>query len=122
MGQVTRVSLACVALAVGLGASPWSAAAHHGWSGYDQGKVLTVTGVMRDPVYEHPHGTIRLETRDKTWMVVLAPPSRMELRGLSKTMLTAGKTATVVGYPHRTQTEEMRAERITINGQTVELR
>jgi hypothetical protein len=28
----------------------------------------------------------------------------------------------VVGYPHRTVADEMRAERITINGKTVELR
>jgi len=28
----------------------------------------------------------------------------------------------VVGYPHRTNPEEMRAERITIDGKTVELR
>ena len=31
-------------------------------------------------------------------------------------------TATVVGYPNRTNPQEMRAERITIEGKTVELR
>ena len=53
---------------------------------------------------------------------MLAPPSRMEARGLSQSMLKLGATATVVGYPHRSKPDEMRAERITIDGKTVELR
>lgn len=58
----------------------------------------------------------------KTWHVVLAPPSRMEARGLPKDMLVAGKHATVYGYPHLSQGDEMRAERITIEDKTTELR
>ena len=96
--------------------------AHHGWSGYDGTKTLTLTGVIKQSGYEHPHGSIALEVPGKVWSVVLAPPSRMESRGLPKTMLKPGVTATVVGYPHRTESEEMRAERITIEGKTVELR
>jgi hypothetical protein len=37
-------------------------------------------------------------------------------------MLAPGTTAKVEGYPNRTDPEEMRAERITIDGKTVELR
>jgi hypothetical protein len=37
-------------------------------------------------------------------------------------MLTIGGTASVYGYPHRTKTDEMRAERITVGGKTTELR
>jgi hypothetical protein len=96
--------------------------AHHGWSGYDGGKEMTLTGVIRASGYEHPHGHIRLEVPAKTWFVVLAPPSRMENRGLPSSALTAGKTATVVGYPSRTDPGELRAERITVDGKTVELR
>jgi hypothetical protein len=65
---------------------------------------------------------VRLEVPGKTWLVVLAPPSRMERRGLSATALRVGETATVVGYPSRSDPDEMRAERITIDGKTVELR
>ena len=96
--------------------------AHHGWSGYDGSKTLDLTGVIKEAGYEHPHGFVSLEVPGKTWRVVLAPPSRMQNRGLPKSMLAAGTTATVVGYPHRTDPDEMRAERITINGKTVELR
>jgi uncharacterized protein DUF6152 len=112
-----------LAIALGLAAGwPLGAAAHHGWSGYDSQKTLNLTGVIRESGYEHPHGFLKLEVPGKTWVVVLAPPSRMERRGLTQAMLAAGTTASVVGYPNRTDPDEMRAERITIKGQTVELR
>ena len=69
-----------------------------------------------------PRGHIRLETPGKTWHVVLAPPSRMEARGLPPADLKKGATVSVVGYPNREKPEEMRAERITAAGKTVELR
>ena len=96
--------------------------AHHGWSEYDSSKPLTLTGVIKESGYEHPHGHVHLETPGKTWQVVLAPPSRMERRGLSRGELKPGTRATVVGYANRGKPEEMRAERITIGGKTVELR
>jgi hypothetical protein len=117
-----RTATLGLAMAMLIGLLGWPAEAHHGWSSYDQARTLTVTGTIKESTYEHPHGSVRLEAGEKTWLVVLAPPSRMEVRGLPKTMLAAGKTATVVGYPHRTVAEEMRAERITIDGKTTELR
>jgi hypothetical protein len=84
--------------------------------------VLNLTGVIQASGYEHPHGFITLAAAGKTWSVVLAPPSRMERRGIARDMLSAGTTATVVGYPNRSDPLEMRAERITIEDKTVELR
>ncbi len=98
------------------------AGAHHGWSEYDSTKTLTYTGKVLESGYEHPHGHIRLQTPGKTWHVVLAPPSRMENRGLAPAALKKGETVTVVGYANREKPEEMRAERITAGGKTVELR
>jgi hypothetical protein len=98
------------------------ALAHHGWSGYDSSKVLELKGTIVESGYEHPHGFVRLKAEDKTWVVVLAPPSRMEARQLPRKNLGPGTEARVVGYPSRTDSEEMRAERITINGRTTELR
>jgi hypothetical protein len=97
-------------------------AAHHGWSGYDSSTVLKLSGTIRESGYGHPHGYIRLAVPEKTWLVILAPPSRMERRGLPREALAAGKTVSVVGYPHRTEADEMRAENITFQGKTVELR
>jgi hypothetical protein len=108
-----------IAAAFGL---PLTAGAHHGWSEYDSAKALKLTGKIVESGYEHPHGHIRFEAPGKTWSVVLAPPSRMENRGLQKEWLKPGASATVEGYPNRNKPEEMRAERIIINGKTIELR
>ena len=113
---MTRILAAALALA----ALP--AFAHHGWSEYDTTKTLTFTGKVLESGYEHPHGHIRLETPGKKWVVILAPPSRMENRGLPAADIAKGKTVTVVGYANRSKPQEMRAERITAAGKTVELR
>jgi hypothetical protein len=105
-----------------LAALPFAALAHHGWSEYDASKTLTLTGKIEEAGYEHPHGYVKLATPGKTWLAVLAPPSRMNNRGLPREALEVGATATVEGYPNRNKPEEMRAERITIAGKTVELR
>ena len=99
-----------------------AALAHHGWSEYDSGNTLTLTGKIIESGYEHPHGHIMLQTADKKWHAVLAPPSRMQNRGLPPTGLKVGNTVTVVGYQNRTKPDEMRAERIIVDGKTVELR
>jgi hypothetical protein len=72
-------------------------------------KVFFFIGMLAIPVAAFAHH-------------VLAPPSRMENRGLPREWLKPGVTATVVGYPNRNKPEEMRAERILLNGKTVELR
>lgn len=95
---------------------------HHGWSSYDQKKVLNLEGEIIEYSYDNPHGMLEFKSGDKTWTVVLAPPSRMQSRGLEESMLKEGVKATVVGYPHLKVKDEMRAERITIDGKTTELR
>jgi hypothetical protein len=112
----TAIALAVAAFAVDL------AFGHHGWSGYDSGQVLDLTGVIQEAGYEHPHAYVKMQVRDRLWLVVLAPPSRMERRGVPRGALAVGTPVTVVGYPHRGDDGEMRAERITLNGKTAELR
>jgi hypothetical protein len=46
----------------------------------------------------------------------------MEARGLTPAMIAPGKKITLVGYPRRDGAAEMRVERITAGGKTVELR
>ncbi len=103
-------------------AMPAPAGAHHGWSEYDATRVLNLTGVIKESGYEHPHGHVVLDASGKLWHVVLAPPSRMENRGLPKESLKPGSKVMVVAYPNRSKPDEARAERITANGKTVELR
>jgi hypothetical protein len=103
-------------------ATPLLALGHHGWSEYDASQPLKLTGRIVESGYEHPHGHVQLETPGKTWRVVLAPPSRMERRGLEKAALKPGSLVTVEGYPNRAKPEEMRAERISVRDKIVELR
>lgn len=97
--------------------------AHHGWTGYDETKLVQHTGTIKEAGYENPHGFVKIEASDKkTWNIILAPPSRMESRGLPKAALKVGATVTVAGYQHKQTKDEIRAERITISGKTTELR
>ena len=105
-----------------LAAAPAIALAHHGWSEYDSSQPLTLTGAIEQSSYDHPHGSVTLAAQGKRWTAVLAPPSRMDNRGLVRDMLKPGATVTIVGYPNRSKPDEMRAERITVDGKTVELR
>ncbi len=109
--------------AAALAATAGAASAHHGWSGYDSGRLVTLTGTVQSAAFESPHGLLALESEGKVWEVVLAPPSRMQRRGLPSGSIKAGDGVTVEGYPHRTDLEEFRAERIRVNGgEPVELR
>ncbi len=95
--------------------------AHHGWSSYET-KAVTINAPIATVRYANPHGEIGLDHDGKRWTVVLAPVSRMQARGLPESALEVGKTVTVEAYPLKTGEPEMRAERITIDGKTIELR
>jgi hypothetical protein len=108
--------------ALALLAFPAAALAHHGWSNYDPDKLINIAGPIESAEYRQPHVLIKLTHDAEEWTVVLAPPSRMSARGVSAEALAVGKDVTVEGYPSRKTEFEMRAERITIDGKTVELR
>ncbi|WP_345156562.1 DUF6152 family protein [Pontibacter saemangeumensis] len=95
---------------------------HHGWANYDQTRELDYTGVVQEIAYENPHGILKLEHEGKTWTVVLAPTSRMRDRGLAADMIKPDDTVRVVGYPHKEEENEMRAERIFVGDKKFELR
>jgi Family of unknown function (DUF6152) len=120
--MVSIVVLATLTTAAN-GIKPFQASAHHGWSEYDEKQTLNLTGKIRSIGYDNPHAVIELETADKkVWRAVLAPPSRMQSRGLPQNALKVGETVSLVGYPNQSDNSEMRAERITIGQKTVELR
>lgn len=115
------VTVACLVIFATIGTD--RVAAHHGWSEYNNRQTLNLTGEIRSVSYESPHTTIQLQTSDKkVWRAVLAPPSRMQSRGLPENALQVGQTVRLVGYSHRSESNEMRAERIIIGERTVELR
>jgi hypothetical protein len=101
---------------------PGAALAHHGWSSYDAARTLKVTAPLTDVAWRNPHGKAKVDYAGKTWTVVLAPVARMEARGLTQAMIEGGKPVTLEGYPRKDGVAEMRIERITVDGKTVELR
>jgi hypothetical protein len=105
-----------------LAASTAAALAHHGWGSYDASKPVTVTGPIATLKYENPHATITVKVSDKVWTVTLAPVSRMQARGAPPELIAVGKTVSAYGYPSTVEKDEMRAERITVEGKTVEMR
>jgi hypothetical protein len=99
-----------------------AALAHHGWGSYDASKPVTVTGPIATLKYENPHATVTVRAPDKVWTVTLAPTFRMENRGASKQVVAVGKNISAYGYPSTVEKDEIRAERITVDGKTYEMR
>lgn len=108
--------LAALAILVG------PAVAHHGWGSYDAARPATVSGPILTSKFENPHATITVGASDKVWTVTLAPTSRMVGRGALAAMVAVGKNISAYGYPSTVEKDEMRAERITVDGKTYEMR
>jgi len=102
-----------------------SAFAHHGWSNYDNTKILKIEGTVDDVAFTNPHATIKLSQDKKeepVLDVILAPISRMTDRGLPKDKLKKGLKVTIEGYANKKDAKEIRAERIIVDGKSIELR
>ena len=95
---------------------------HHGWANYDQKKTLDYTGTVEEFKFENPHASARVKDGNKTWLVILAPTSRMISRGVPSDKIVKGSQLRVVGYPHKKIKDEMRAERIYVDNVKFELR
>jgi hypothetical protein len=115
---MTRIAVALAACALPAGI----AFAHHGWGSYDAAKPVTVSGPILTSKFENPHATITVRGSDKTWTVTLAPTSRMTSRGATEKVVAAGNEISAFGYPSTIAKDEMRAERIIVDGKTYEMR
>ena len=116
MRKMAIISVLTLALA------PLAAQAHHGWGSYDASTPLTIEAPVETILWQNPHGEMTLQHEGQMWHVTLAPPSRMQMRGLSAQMLQPGTAVSAKGYPSRTNPNEMRAERLIVGGETYELR
>ena len=106
-------------LVVALGGA---AVAHHGWGSYDATKPVTVAGKILTSRYENPHVALTVQSPDKVWNVTLAPTSRMVNRGALAELVAVGREISAVGYASTVEKDEIRAERITVDGKTIEMR
>lgn len=96
--------------------------AHHGWGSYDASQQFSIASAIRQSEWQNPHVVIVVTYNSANWEAVLAPPFRMSARGLNPGMLRPGTQVKLEGYPSTQVANEMRAERIIINGRTFELR
>ena len=98
------------------------AIAHHGWGSYDASKMMRVEAPVTGLEWQNPHVHITVNHDGGAWEVVLAPPFRMEARGLSPEMIKVATRVLAEGYPSTRVAREMRAERIVVGNKTYELR
>ena len=96
--------------------------AHHGWGSYDAARLITITSNVEQANWENPHVMVVVSHQNQNWDAVLAPPFRMNARGLNPDMIKPGTSVRVEGYPSTRTDTEMRAERIIVGGKTYELR
>src|SRR5436309_2409564 len=73
----------------------------HDWPTYDLTKQQKLTGVVKEVSSRGKPPVIKLEVEKNLLTIVIAPPARMEFRGLSNDMLKPGITASVVAYPSK---------------------
>lgn len=92
------------------------------WPAYDQTTTQKLTGVIRSATYNAPHGSMKIEVDKKMLTVILAPPARMDFRGLTEEMLKPGTTVTFDGYASKQTKDEFRAITLTIGNRSTELR
>jgi hypothetical protein len=115
-----RVVAGFIGIAAALAAG--AAAAHHGWGSYDASKTIVLDGPILQSSYEFPHGEVVIELNGVRWTATLAPPSRMQTRGLAREDVAVGKRIKAEGYPSTAREHEMRAERVTVGNRVIEMR
>src|SRR3546814_15776720 len=91
------------------------AAAHHGWTSYDETKPVTLTASFTELSWGNPHGSAKMRWKDTVWDVILAPVGRMEARGLTRAAIEPGKRFRLKGYLRRDGTPAMRVESVMIS-------
>ena len=78
--------------------------AHHGVSGYDMEKVITVTGTVASFNWSNPHCLVHIDVKDskgdiKDWVVELAAPTLMSRFGWTKDSMKPGDEIIAETHP-----------------------
>jgi hypothetical protein len=97
-------------LLFGIGATLFLGAAvsaHHSLaSQFDEGKPLTLQGVITKVEWVNPHVFLHLDVKDKTgtsapWTLETLPPAMLRRGGLRSDMLGKGEMVTILAYHAR---------------------
>jgi len=78
--------------------------AHHGTSGYDMEKVVTVSGTVSSFNWANPHCLVHIDVKDskgevKDWIIEFAAPTLMTRVGWTKESLKPGDSVIAETHP-----------------------
>jgi hypothetical protein len=78
--------------------------AHHGTSGYDMEKVITLNGTVTSFNWSNPHCLVHIDVKDskgdvKDWIIELAAPTLMSRNGWTKDSLKPGDEVIAETHP-----------------------
>jgi len=78
--------------------------AHHGTSGYDMEKVITLNGTVTSFNWSNPHCLVHIDLKDskgdvKDWIIELAAPTLMSRNGWTKDSLKPGDEVIAETHP-----------------------
>jgi hypothetical protein len=97
-----------------------TASAHHSFAVFfdTDGKLVKVTGVVRDFQFRNPHGVITLEVPQArgpiTWRAETNSPSILRRRGWTPESLHVGDQVTLEGWPARDGSRYMRLKNASL--------
>ena len=81
------------------------AAAHHSFAMFDQKKIMTLEGTVREFQWTNPHAFIELEVPNggttTRWSIELNSPNNLKRQGWNRTALKAGDKVTLRMNPLR---------------------
>jgi len=90
------------------------------WSSWDATEIVEITAALEEVRWDETTLVVTHDGRRKE--ILLAPAARMAARGLEPKALEAGKIVTIWAYPSTTSANELRAERIAVDGRVIALR
>ena len=99
-----KIVLAAILATLSCSALP--ALAHHSASQFDNSKVITIKGVVKEFQDSNPHSWLIVEVLDAkggvtTWSFEAEGPEVLLRAGIRKSDLTPGTSLTVTGHPMR---------------------
>ena len=94
-----------IVLLAGLALLAAPAAAHHSFAMFDQKKIMTLEGTVREFQWTNPHAFIELEVPNggttTRWSIELNSPNNLKRQGWNRTALKAGDKVTLRMNPLR---------------------
>lgn len=126
MGNIKFKMSSVLAAMLLLAATPLFA--HHGTAGsYDQNKVVTVTGVVKEFRWRNPHCALFLISKDKSgndveYVLEMGSPNTLVNSGMTRKMIKPGDEVVVKmhpGFANPTSGESLARDGFLLNGKEI---